>query len=114
MSRLRFRCCLGYGPHKLEVYGVCLDTTRTPSTLIRYLKEEGVANRPPITINRRSFLSHSVSPDLRQTPADCIFNFDFRAARLWRRKKLVRGVADIWQLERGSEQLGAGWSRALL
>jgi hypothetical protein len=44
------------------VQGVYLDTTGPPSTVVRYLKEEGVANRLPIAMMRRSFLAHSVSP----------------------------------------------------
>jgi hypothetical protein len=45
----------------VHVQGVHPDATRPPSTIVRYLKEESVANRPPIAINRRSFLSHPVS-----------------------------------------------------
>jgi hypothetical protein len=46
----------------LHIQGVYFDATRPPSTIVRDLKEEGVANRFPIAIERRSFLSHSVSP----------------------------------------------------
>jgi hypothetical protein len=66
----------------MYVGGVYLDTTGPPSTVIRYLEEEGVANRLPLAIIKRSFFSHSVTPDLRGTGAECIFDFDFRAARL--------------------------------
>jgi hypothetical protein len=44
------------------VRGVDLDATCPPSTIVRDLKEKGVADRLPITIHRRSFLSHSASP----------------------------------------------------
>jgi hypothetical protein len=65
------------------VCGVYPNTTRPPSTVVRNLKEEGVANRLPIAVNRRSFLSHSASPPICVEPeADYIFNLDFRAARL--------------------------------
>jgi hypothetical protein len=46
----------------LYVQCVYLDTAGPPSTVVRYLKEEGVANRLPIAVTRRSFLSHPVSP----------------------------------------------------
>ena len=67
----------------LYVQGVYFDTTRPPSTIVRYLKEERVANRFPVAANRLSFFSHFSAPlDLRRTGAECIFNLDFRAARL--------------------------------
>jgi hypothetical protein len=44
------------------VDGVYPDTARPPSTVVRYLKEEGVADRLPIAVHRRSLLSHSASP----------------------------------------------------
>jgi hypothetical protein len=44
------------------VSGAYLDTTGPPSTLIRYLEEEGVASRLPVAIIKRSFFSHSVTP----------------------------------------------------
>jgi hypothetical protein len=43
------------------VYGVYLNATRPPCTVVGYLKEESVANRPPITIDRRSFLLHFIA-----------------------------------------------------
>jgi hypothetical protein len=66
----------------LYVRGIYFDATRPPSTIVRYLKEERIADRFPAAANRRSFFSHSVPLDLRRTGAECIFNFDFRAARL--------------------------------
>jgi hypothetical protein len=67
----------------LHVRSVYFDTTRPPSTIVRYLEEERVANRFPAAVNQRSFFSHFSSPlDLRRTVAECIFNFDLRAARL--------------------------------
>jgi hypothetical protein len=44
------------------VWRVNLDATGPPFTVIRDLKEEGIANRLSIALNRDSFLSHSVSP----------------------------------------------------
>src|ERR1700676_839377 len=46
----------------VHVRGVYLDTTGPPPTLVRNLKEEAVANRLPVAINRRLFTSHSASP----------------------------------------------------
>jgi hypothetical protein len=83
------------------VHGVYFDTTRPPSTLARYLKEEGVANRFPIAINRRSFLSHSVSPWFASNRSRLHFQFWFSCGAIVTQKKLVRSVANIWQLERG-------------
>ena len=63
----------------VNVQGLHLDATRPPSTIVRDLKEEGIA----IAVDRPSFFLHSVSPLIaRPTGADCIFNFDFRTARL--------------------------------
>jgi hypothetical protein len=82
------------------VQGVYLDTARPPSTLVRYLKEEGVANRLPIAINRRSFLSHSVTPWFASNGSRLHFQFWFSWGAIVTQEKLVRGVAKIWQLER--------------
>jgi hypothetical protein len=49
----------------MYVRSVYPDTAGPPSTVVRNLKEEVVPNQLPIAIHRSSFLSHSVSPDLR-------------------------------------------------
>jgi MFS superfamily sulfate permease-like transporter len=46
----------------VHIRGVYLDATRAASTLIRDLKEESVASRFAIVMDRRSFLPHSKSP----------------------------------------------------
>jgi hypothetical protein len=46
----------------VDVWSVYLDAAGAPFTVVRDLKEEGIANRLPIALNRGSFLSHSVSP----------------------------------------------------
>ncbi|MDO9059539.1 MAG: hypothetical protein Q7U92_11055, partial [Bradyrhizobium sp.] len=46
---------------------VDLDATGPPFAIGRDLKEEGVSIRLPIPVNRKSCLSHSVSPDLRRS-----------------------------------------------
>jgi hypothetical protein len=90
------------------VWGVHLDTTRPPSTLARYLKEEGVASRLPIAIDRRSFLSHSASPWFASNGSRLHFQFWFSCGAIVTQKKLVRGVANIWQLEQGDNGVVRG------
>jgi hypothetical protein len=46
----------------MYVWSVYLDATGSPFTVVRDLKEEGVAGRLPIAIDRGSLLSHSASP----------------------------------------------------
>jgi hypothetical protein len=46
----------------MYVWSVYLDATGSPFTVVRDLKEEGVASRLPIAIDRGWLLSHSASP----------------------------------------------------
>jgi hypothetical protein len=79
----------------LHVQGVYFDTTRAPSTIVRYLKEERVASRFPVAANRRSFFSHSVRPLICIEPEQNAFSILIFVRRDCDVRKFVRSVANI-------------------
>jgi len=75
------------------------DTTGAPFTVVRHLKEEGVASALPIAIRRNSPVSHSASPDLRRR-RQVRFQFGFSCGAIVTLEIFAATVANIRQLER--------------
>jgi hypothetical protein len=50
----------------LAIGSLYLNTEGLPSTVVRYLKEEGVSSRIPIDINWHLFMAHQYPPGMRR------------------------------------------------
>jgi hypothetical protein len=79
----------------LYVRGVYFDTTRPPSTIVRYLKEERVANRFPVAAIQHSFFSHSIPRLICAEPEQNAFSILIFVRRDCDARKFVRSVANI-------------------
>jgi hypothetical protein len=79
----------------LYVQGVDFDTTRPPSTIVRYLKEERVANRFPVAAHQHSFFSHSVPPLICVEPEQNAFSILISVRRDCDARRFVPSVANI-------------------
>jgi hypothetical protein len=85
----------------LHVRGGYFDATRPPSAIVRYLKEERVANRFPVAANQRSFCSHSVPRLMCVEPGQSAFSILIFVRRDCDARKFVRSVANIRHIEWG-------------